>query len=400
MFEPGEYQHREEFTASTLRRVDPATLLPVGKELRLGDSVTSRAASPDGSTLAFGGLNYGKLIYVDPSTMRRRSVRVTKERLRTVIAYSWPRRDVLVAGSCLNGGKWGCFENRLWIVDPTGRRPRRSLRLPAAPHVSYHPGTGRTFVLVSSFRGGIRPARMLVVEPDGRIRRLVLQAIVGGRDARRPFGAHYVGPSLALDRREGLAVIVGPDVPVAAVDVRTLRVRYHVVPGLDVPEAAIARDRPREWTGTHNPHSESARDAYAVRPGLLRVVMRETRLGPGYRVREQTRSVGLDLARWRLRPLRSAEPAGPVWLANTRPADRREYPPFRLVAYDERGHVVYRIDGRRRRLYTWRSGAGLLYAGRMDGAMTHVFELATGKLIRKIPPRYISWETAVFRWAP
>jgi hypothetical protein len=403
LFELGGYMHPEEFEATTLRRVDPETFLPAGRPLRLGDSITTRVVSPDRSTIAFGGVNFGEIIFVDPETLQRRVLRVTRERFRTLFVLSWPRRDKLIAASCRGTGKYGCFEERLWILDPTGHRPPRSLRLPSLPDVGYDPATRRTFGLVAGFKGRIRSSWLLVVEPDGAVRRIALPPLEGGVDARRPLGSHYVHPSLALDSRRRIAVVVGPYAPVAEIDLRTLRVRYHRVRGLDPTDRDIARERTREWTGTHNPNSSSTRRASVVRPGLVLVEVAESRLVARLRVRELGRRVLLDADTWRARPpqgmLERAQRAGPVWLANTRPATRKEFPPFRLVAYDDRARVVYRIDGRRDRLFTWRVGAGLLYAGRLDGSVTHVFDLSTGKLLGKVPPREFDFnvEPAAFR---
>jgi hypothetical protein len=199
-------------------------------------------------------------------------------------------------------------------------------------------------------------------------------------------------------------VVVGPRSPVAELDLRTLRLRYRRVRGLDPSEAEITRVGPREWTGTHNPHSTSARDASVLRPGLIRVHVRESRLVERWAVSEFGRSVVLDTHRWqvrRLRPTESADRVGDLMLVNSRPQGKA-FPPFRLEAYDRAGKMRYRIDGAPRRLFTWDLGAGLLYAGRTDGTMTHVFDASNGKLLRRIPPREFDFqfEQPVFRWIP
>ena len=128
---------------------------------------------------------------------------------------------------------------------------------------------------------------------------------------------------------------------------------------------------------------------------------------PGWRVRELSRSVVLDSAAWRVRtPPGSTRgwlaPSGDVMLVNARPGSHKAFPPFRLLAYDRDGSVRYRLDGRRDRLFTWLVGDGLLYAGTRSGEMTHIFELGTGKLLRKVPPRELAFDLqpAAFRWTP
>lgn len=404
IFELTTYLHADYFEASALRAVDPKTLLPTGRPLLLGDAVTSRVVSPDGRTFAFGGNNYGEIVLVDPATLKRRTVALTKARDRAVFVISWPRRNLLVAESCAYAGKSGCFEHRVWLLDPTSPRRRRALRLPGFAGSAYDPRTGRTVALISGFEGGIRASWLLVVDPDGRPRRIGLGRIHGGVDARRRGGAHYARPSLAFDSRRGIAVVVGPRSQVAELDLRTLRVRYHRVSGLDPAEADIARDRPRAWTGTHNPYSESAREAVALEPGLVRVSIRESRLvGDGRAVRELARTVVLDTRRWRVRDVRPTEAGdrvGGLTLVNTRPQRDKVFAPFRLEAYDQQGRRRYQLDGGRRRLFTWQLGAGLLYAGTTSGSMTHVFDVSTGRLLRRIPPRELdfNFERAAFRW--
>jgi hypothetical protein len=402
IFELATYSHAQYFTATALRAVDPKTLLPAGRPLQLGDSVTSRLLSPDRRALAFGGHNFGEIIFVDPATMRRRAVPLTKSPDRVVVLLSWPRRNLLIAESCRNAGKLGCFDERLWLVDPMSPRRRRSIPVPGISDSAYDPRTGMTIALIAGYRGGIRASRLLVADRHGRVRRIGLPPVPGGVDARRRAEAHYVRPSLALDSRRGLAVVVGPRSPVAEVDLRTLRVRYRRVPGLDPTEAAIARDRPREWTGTQNPHSESAREASLLESGRMLVHIGESRLANRYAVRELARTVVLDTRRWRvreLRPLEAGTRVGDLTLVNTRPQDKA-FPPFRLAAYDRQGKLRYRLDGAPRRLFTWQLGAGLLYAGDTGGSMTHVFDVATGKLVRRIPPRELDFEVepAAIRW--
>src|SRR5919197_5731970 len=58
------YYPRGDFEGGGLVRVNPETLQPIGRALRLGDAVTSRTLSSDGRTLAFGGYNLHENLFV------------------------------------------------------------------------------------------------------------------------------------------------------------------------------------------------------------------------------------------------------------------------------------------------------------------------------------------------
>lgn len=383
IFELGEHLTEAGPVGNSLRRIDPTTMLPT-RALALGDFVNSRALSPDGRTMAFGAANDGRIVFVDLATMARRSVRITKAQYRSVWVLSWPTRRTLVAASCHDAGKFGCFETRLWRLDPTNPRERRSTALPAVPQATYDAGTKRTFLLV-------RARRVLVVEPDGRLRSVALG---------------HAATGLAVDTGRGEVIAVGPRVPVAAIDVRTLSVSYHRVRGLDPTDREIRRVEPREWTGTVSPHETSYRGIESFGGGRFLVQIHESRLTRGDgAVHELGRRAWLDTRRWQARPAPNAawlEPEAGLVIVHDRRRRNRSLEPSRLVAHEPDGDVRYRLDGRRDGLREWVVAAGLIYGGVSDGAgsKTRVFDVATGRLLAKIPPRTLAWdnEPPAFRW--
>jgi hypothetical protein len=385
IFELGEHLTEAGPVGNSLRRIDPATLLPT-RALALGDYVNSRVLSPDGRTMAFGAANDGRIVFVDLPTMARRSVRVTKARYRSVWVLSWPTRRMLVAASCHHAGKFGCFETRLWRLDPTNPRERRARTMPAVPQAAYDASTGRTFLLA-------RERQLTVVEPDGRLRAVPLR---------------HAATALAVDTERGEVIAVGPRVPVAAIDVRTLSVSHHRVRGLDPTDREIRRVEPREWTGTMNPHETSYRGIEPFGEGRFFIQIHESRLTRGGRaVHELWRQAWVDSRRWQARPAPNAawlEPDAGLVIVHERRKRNRSLESSRLVAYESDGDVRYRLDGRWEGLREWEVAAGLIYGGVSDGAGSKslVFDVATGRLLAKIPPRTLAWdnERPVFRWTP
>lgn len=385
IFELGEHVTESGPVGNSLRRVDPATMLPT-RALALGDYVNSRVLSPDGRTMAFGAANDGRILFVDLATMTRRSVRITKAQYRSVWVLSWPTRRTLVAASCHDGGKFGCFETRLWRLDPSNPGARRARTVPAVPQAAYDERTKRTFLLV-------RARRLLVVEPDGRLRGVALR---------------HAATALAVDSGLGEVIAVGPRAPVAAIDVRTLSVSDHRIRGLDPTEREIGRVAPREWTGTVSPHESSYRGIEPFGGGQFLVQIHESRLTRGdSAVHELWRGAWLDTRRWHVKPAPNAswlEPEAGLVIVHDRRLRGRSLAPSRLVAYEPDGDVRYRLDGRKDGLREWNVAAGLIYGGVSDGAgsKTRVFDVRTGRLLAKIPPRTLAWdnEPPAFRWTP
>jgi hypothetical protein len=141
---------------------------------------------------------------------------------------------------------------------------------------------GRSLVLVLGPLGrGIGPSRLVVVGPDGRIRSARLAEIRSGSEWSET-GAGFVGrtwnPGLAVDPAGARAFVVQAGAPVAAVDLRTLRVRYHAL-----SEPVALRLEP---TAAAKAEEGPTRQALWLGDGLLAVAGRDSHRSVDARGRE------------------------------------------------------------------------------------------------------------------
>jgi hypothetical protein len=237
--------------AATLARLDPLSLKPVSRRVRIAEYHRAWSLSPDGSQVALsrGGQGIGIEI-VDLRTMK------LVRHLRTGIAaeaLGWlaPRR--LVAGLQRGGSV---------VVDPrTGRIVRRFADF-SFPDASVQTRLGLVLLLpqlrTSSpglpLRRVTGAVRLALVDSRGRLRSATLQRIRLG--VRLRHGLEYADRAgLAVDPARARAYVVAADAPVGEVDLRTMRVSYHRLGPLFAPPsgggvtAVLARERPALWLG-------------------------------------------------------------------------------------------------------------------------------------------------------
>ena len=194
-------------SAATLARLDPISLRPAGPRVRLGEYHDAWAFSPDGSQLALGNGGQGRVCgrgvcVVDVGDM---AVRSDIDAPIAVEALAWvrPRRIVAVLQ---RGG--------IVVADPaTGAIVRRTPLPFSSRFDAWAPTRGGVAALMNG-----RPLRLVVAGGSGAVR-------VAGLRRIRP--AVNGSPGLAVDRRGRRAFVVAAGAPVAAVDLRTMRVRYH-----------------------------------------------------------------------------------------------------------------------------------------------------------------------------
>jgi hypothetical protein len=350
--------------ARTLVRLDPLTLRPAGPRLRLGEYHNNWSLSPDRTRVALGLGGQGKtcargVCIVDLATMRIAAY-VPAPTAVEAVAWLKPRRIVAVLQT---GG--------ILVADPmTGRILRSRPPLPFEP---FGPSSART-------RGGLavvmnaRPFRLLVADARGGIRVAPLR-----RFPRAPGGA----PGLAFDPDGRRAIVVAPGAPIAEVNLRTMRVRYHRVglPPLRRPP------RGRELL--------SHREALWLGHGLVAVFGDDQVRGPGGRLHgTRTFAAGVHVIDTRSWTARTVAQGG----AGARVAAGR------LLVYTS---YVSAAPGVGLRVYT-RDGSQLVshllgnqvldvevagaraYAYRRSGRSRalHVVHARSGKLIRRAsPPR-------------
>lgn len=139
-------------------------------------------------------------------------------------ALTWLRRDRLlgvVSGGA--GDEW-----QLVVVDPVARRVLRRSGLPASPMAVAR--TGEDLVLLLGSLDAFAPARLAVVDAEGRIRLMTLERIVAGTVSTREgdaYRARTIQPGLAVDPDGRRAYLVPASGPLAEVDLESLAVSYH-----------------------------------------------------------------------------------------------------------------------------------------------------------------------------
>jgi hypothetical protein len=199
-----------------LGRFDAVTLKPLSRQLRLGEYHDAWSISPDGSMVALGlsapgapgaGGRVGIRI-VDLRSMK--AVRDVETGIAAV-GVVWLAPRVLVA-SLLEGG--------VVLVDPRSGKILGRWRAFSSPQAALRAGD-LGVALFGSGPNGSGKARVAIADADGRVRSVVVDRaeVVGG-----PEGAI----ALVLDDAGRHTYIAAAGAPIADVDLRTLRVSYHL----------------------------------------------------------------------------------------------------------------------------------------------------------------------------
>jgi hypothetical protein len=256
-----------------LVRIDPRTLQPrPGRTVPLAAHAHGWSFSPDRSQIVLGMDGFSELRFVDLRRMRVLGD-VEIDRPGSVFATAWagPRRVLAVV---LHPGCCGLGDTTVVGVDALRRRVlwRRALGGSLQAGERFR----RSLVLVLGPRRSAGPSRLVLVGPDGGVRSARLDLIRSGRRGSFPGVLQEWNPGLALDPA-GRAFVVQGGAPVAEVDLRTLRVRYHTLAERISAVAAKAVEGPRRkalWlgrgllavTGTHS-HAD-ARSMWETPAGL------------------------------------------------------------------------------------------------------------------------------------
>lgn len=293
-----------------LVRVDPRTLRPLpGRGVPLAGHTFGWSFSPDRSKLAIGSDGSAELRLVDLRRWRvLGDVRVRVAGRGSLLASAWagPTR---VLAAVVSPGCCGLGDTVVAGID--AQRPHLLWQRRLGGSLQAGERFRRSLVLVLGPRGrSLGRSRLVLVGPDGRVRSAPLAEVrsgsepVGDRSSGR-FLLRAWNPGLAVDPAGARAFVVQAGAPVAEVDLRTLRVRYHT---LSQPISLLGRLR--DWlepTAEAKAQEGPNRQALWLGNGLLAVTGNDSHasLGPAGEAQWET-PAGLkliDTRRWSIRTL-------------------------------------------------------------------------------------------------
>lgn len=404
------YYAHGDFEGSGLVQLDARSFQPTGRVLRLGDAITSQALGPDGDTLAFGGYNFGAVLFVDlsqPTRVTRLPVVPRTPAGTEIDVEGWHVRSRLIAVATVEGAWWSPHPSTLLVIDPAAGRVIRRIALHGTVWAASSLKDGTVALVVVSGR----IPRLVLVDAEGSIWSRPLRRLdLGSRECLRVQHVSYCAerePALASDGRSRVFVVV-PDRPVAEVLLHPRELRYHRValprrylayPPPDTPGSGgvhLRYDATAEWLG----HDRLAIGGGDEIPGMLR--------GGGVGHREAPRALEIvDTRAWRrVRTIRASTCTRirAVILCNAAaggyPPDGKRSHGASLVAYDAHWDVLY--EKRSPDLW-WDAIAGRLFAGSPDGTRVSELDPATGYIrfrIRPSPLHNQLWPLELFAYTP
>lgn len=188
----------------------------------LGTSAYGGVFSPTGGRLAIGGSAALGVRIVDIFRMKllRRAAKRIGDWSLTPVGWPTPRRLLVVESNIRTHGQ------TLLVVDPVLGRVRARVPL---DFFSRWGVAGRSVVFLGEPVEGIGSARLLVADPNGQIRSVVLGQVAAGGQQEGPEDDptyRIASPGLAVDPEAERAYVVGQDDVVAEVDLRSLDVAY------------------------------------------------------------------------------------------------------------------------------------------------------------------------------
>jgi hypothetical protein len=217
-----------------LVRVDPQTLRPLpGRRVPLAAHTFGWSFSPDSSKLAIGTDGSAEVRIVDLRRWRvLGDVKIGVARRRSVLATAWAGSSRVLA-VVVSPGCCGLGDTTVAAIDAQRQRLLWQRRLGGSLQDGQR--FRRSLVLVLGPRGRmLGPSRLALVGPDGRVRFAPLAEIrsgVHGSSTRngRGFITDIWNPGSAVDAAGARTFVVQAGAPIAEVDLRTLRVRYHTL---------------------------------------------------------------------------------------------------------------------------------------------------------------------------
>jgi hypothetical protein len=334
-------------TKAELVRLDPVSLVPVAgvPRLPLGAQDIPWAQSPDGSLLAIGSGRSTSLVFVDLRSMQALGRIGTA--FMTALAWPAPRRLLLLEHT---GRRW-----RLAIIDPEARRVLSRTKLGSRGDVAAAATTRDGLAVLMMPGARVGTPWLLLLEADGRARRVALPRIAAGREKKRlgeRYRFWYRNPGLAVDSETGIAYVVTAGPRAAEIDLATLAVSYRDVhfvrdrsaAGRSPVTASVTR------SGGNVLSTGTLRQAHWLGNGLIAIAGWNARIaedGAGHRV-QSDQAAGLsvlDTRDWTQRRLlddaRWFHATTDLILARTSPQRR---PGTALAGFTHEGAARFRVE--------------------------------------------------------
>ena len=235
--------------APALVWVDAATLTPLpGPTAPLPRDAGGGFLSPDGSTYVVGSYDVPTLTFFDLQRMQL-SATLTTGKLDSAYPIAWPQQRRLY----VEGATCCPARSEIVIVDPTAPSMVARVALKGSTLSTVAVGEGTVSLLEPT--SGIKPARIVTINPDGGSRAVTIARIKTGikwRGTGANRRASIRQPALAVDDAQQLAYVIDSSGLVAEVDLATLGVAYHARATRRLARAAKEIDGPMlsaRWAG-------------------------------------------------------------------------------------------------------------------------------------------------------
>jgi hypothetical protein len=359
---------RGEGRRDVIVRLRGTTLARLRGRVPLDGRAGAWSFSPDRRRLAIGvGESLG-IQLVDVKRMRR-TVQVWT-RNGEIHVLTWPTTNRIVGVEQAAG---------LFVVDPLRRRVLLSRRMDGL--VYDYDRSGTTLVLLLAPEDRIGPARLALVDTEGRMTTVELSRIRAGSNFGHDepgFAPELYHPGLALDEEGGRAFVAGSSGdPIAEIELATLAVSYHTPSG---SRSWLARLR--NWfepsAAAKSPVASSHRYVRWLGNGLLALSGSDTTpTGPETMTSTPAGLTIVDTRDWSIRMV-DASISGFVRTAGmlVAPSDRGG-----ILGFTNTGEQRYEVlPGRR--LDVWDALESRVFvAGRGRAPTVHVIDAGTGRLL-------------------
>jgi hypothetical protein len=211
-------------SSSALTRLDPSTLLPVGRPVQFATSLYPIwAYSPDRSRIVLA--NTSSRLYVVDTRVLRITSSVRKPAFNDPLALGWIDGRVLAVMA-------GLDVPQLFVVNPRGGRVAAWDRTLPGQFVAAARVPGQLVLLLAP-PSGVGACMLATADATGTLRTVQLPDVRCGWDALDEDGAvppaieHEAVPGLAVDPAGGRAFVVPGDSTVTEVDLQALTVSRH-----------------------------------------------------------------------------------------------------------------------------------------------------------------------------